>query len=161
MKTCVQALNTDQHFSIQNVKRDAVDIWLFHIKPFKEPIRAGQMPSRLGASISRAVGLSLCLSVCLQPQNKCGKVNATSTEARLAPGSCTVEYKQLTVCTCVQCCLALPKGRSDFVQLWWPFRKIYWKRKNALVYQSFLLTLWCQNLMLIISSFPKYTYKSV
>ena len=38
------------------------------------------------------------------------KVNATSAEARLAPGSCTVEYKQLDMCTqSLQCCSAWPK----------------------------------------------------
>ena len=38
-------------------------------------------------------------------------VNETNTEVRLAPGSCTVEYKQLTVCTCVHFCSAWPNLR--------------------------------------------------
>jgi hypothetical protein len=29
----------------------------------------------------------------------------------MAPGICTGEYKQLTMCTCVQCCSARPKVR--------------------------------------------------
>ena len=39
---------------------------------------------RLGASLSKVVGLSVCMSVCFQPKNKKKKVNETSTVARLA-----------------------------------------------------------------------------
>ena len=53
---------------------------------------------------------SVCLYVCIQPKNR-KKINKTCSEARLAPGSCTVEYKQLTMCTCAQFCSAWPNLR--------------------------------------------------
>ena len=42
---------------------------------------------------------------------KIKNVNKTSTEAGLAPGSCTVEYKQLTMCT-VLFSLAQPENEK-------------------------------------------------
>ena len=37
--------------------------------------------------------------ICLSVHKISKSVNETSIEARLAPGSCTVEYKQLYMCT--------------------------------------------------------------
>ena len=56
----------------------------------------------------------LSIAASCVPRRACSKsVNETSTEARLAPGRCTVEYKQLLMCTLnVQCCSAWPKPVS-------------------------------------------------
>ena len=73
----------------------------------------------------------MCLSdVCLKLQTK---INATSTEARLAPSNCKVEYKQLDMCTqSIQCSI----GRDDLI-LYFLFQIRYQNWKNEIVLGHF------------------------
>ena len=77
-----------------------IHIWQAHINIFS----CGSNYKNTAVSVCCP---SVYLSKCLQFSES---VNKTSTEARLVPGSCTVEFKQLYMCTLhLWCCSAQPK----------------------------------------------------
>ena len=55
----------------------------------------------------RCVSVYLCMYLSFCPSQIFPRVNETSTEARLVPGSCTVEYKQVYMCTLSVHCTVL------------------------------------------------------